>query len=170
MAILYNKLNNIGLNFLKERFLSLDHALLTPAVSQKARRRGCCMDNTAKIKLWKENRMCPLGRVVICKEGRIPHCVIHPHLTRHGRRHPLVSLDTGTHVVALCRIASCTVQCRCLWLWKNFLLSTQRRTPFLCLYNIKNSEVICRALRSQTAGFKSWHSKSVNSRSFLIGA
>jgi hypothetical protein len=45
--------------------------------------------------LWKENRMCPLGRVVICKEGRIPHCVIHPHLTRHGRRHPLVSAGHG---------------------------------------------------------------------------
>jgi hypothetical protein len=39
--------------------------------------------------------MCPLGRVVIYKEGRIPHCVIHPHLTRHGRRHPLVSAGHG---------------------------------------------------------------------------
>ena len=35
--------------------------------------------------------MCPLGRAVICEEGRIPHCVIHPHLIRHLRRHPLVS-------------------------------------------------------------------------------
>jgi hypothetical protein len=48
-------------------------------------------DNTAKIKEWKEDRMCPLGRAVICEEGRIPHCIIHPHLTRHGRRHPLGS-------------------------------------------------------------------------------
>jgi hypothetical protein len=51
MAILYNKFNNIGLNFINECFLSLDHALLTPAVSQQARRHGCYMDNTAKIKL-----------------------------------------------------------------------------------------------------------------------
>jgi hypothetical protein len=53
--------------------------------------------------------MCPLGRAVICEEGRIPHCVIHPHLTRHGRRHPLVSAGHRNYGVALCRIASCAV-------------------------------------------------------------
>jgi hypothetical protein len=39
--------------------------------------------------------MCPLGRSLICEEGRILHCVIRPDLTRHGRRHPLVSAGHG---------------------------------------------------------------------------
>jgi hypothetical protein len=86
----YYRFNNIGLNYSKDRFLSLDHTLLTPAAASRREDVAAVWDNTAKIKQWKENRVCPLGRALICEEGRIPHCVIHAHVT-HGRRHPLVS-------------------------------------------------------------------------------